>query len=281
MADAPTPSAAPAAAAPAPSASPAAAPAAPAAAPAPETLFTAAPAPSAAPAPAAASVPEWLPEKYRVMGADGALDLQASSQKLAEGYAAASKRIGTGDLPPEAPDGYKDSPVPDAFKDIPLDPQLTGPFRERAHKAGLTQAQLDFVMGEYYQLVPSLLNAQAKFSADEARAELSKVWSTTTELQGNMSAAERAVSLMPQQLQEQIKDRYATDPVFWQFAAHFGRESREDRPAAGGSAPDVTNVEALMASEAYRNAKHPDHATVSKRVRDAFERRAGTQPAVM
>jgi hypothetical protein len=224
-------------------------------------------------------VPDWLPEKYRVM-ADGKLDMAASSQKLAEGYAAAQKRIGTGDLPPENPDAYKDSPVPEAFKDVPLDPGLTKSFRERAHKAGLTQGQLDFVMGEYFELVPSLLDGQGKLSADEARAELSKVWSSPTELQSNMTAAERAVSLMPPQLQEQIRDKYGADPVFWQFAAQFGREAREDRPPAHGSSQIVTDVQALERSEAYRNPKHPDHEKVSLQVRHAYEKRVGTAPAM-
>ena len=292
----------------APAIAPASAPAAPAAsAPAasPAPGATDAAAPAAAPAPAASLFsdkpadppagaattgetkplegrPEWLPEKYAVIGADGKLDLQASSQKLAEGYAAAAKRIGTGDLPPESPDAYKDSPVPEAFKDVPLDPELTRSFRERAHKAGLTQSQLDFVMGEYFSVVPSVLNAAASLSADEARAELSKVWSSPAELQRNMTAAERAVSLMPGELQEQIRTKYGTDPVFWQFAAQFGRETREDRPAStGGSTPPATDVEAIMRSEAYRNPKHPDHQRVSLQVQEAFNKRFGTAPAVM
>ena len=216
-----------------------------------------------------------------MVGADGKLDLQASTQKLAEGYANAVKRIGSGDLPPEKPDGYKDSPVPEQFKDVPLDPELTRSFRERAHKAGLTQSQLDFVMGEYFSVVPSVLNAAAKLTADEARAELSKVWSSPTELQGNMTAAERAVAAVSPELQAQIREKYGTDPVFWQFAAQFGREVREDRPVSSqGSTPPVTDVEALMRSEAYRNAKHPDHQKVSLQVKTAFEKRVGTQPAM-
>lgn len=289
-----TPAATAPAASPAPASAPAAAPtasapaAAPTAAPAPaDSLFSKpADAPAADPgkpgdAKPTEARPDWLPEKYAVIGADGKLDLQASSQKLAEGYAAAAKRIGTGDLPPESPDAYKDSPVPEAFKDVPLDPELTRSFRERAHKAGLTQSQLDFVMGEYFSVVPSVLNAAASLSADEARAELSKVWSSPSELQRNMTAAERAVSLMPGELQEQIRTKYGTDPVFWQFAAQFGRETREDRPAStGGSTPPATDVEAVMRSEAYRNPKHPDHQRVSLQVQEAFNKRFGTAPVV-
>lgn len=284
---------APAAAAPAedPAASPAAAPVAqapaapaapaqsPAAAPATETLFTKPPA-----APPADGVkveaPDWLPEKYRVLN-DGKLDLEASGKKMSDGLAAAVKRIGSGDLPPETPDAYADSPVPDDFKDVPLDPELTRSFREGAHKAGLTQSQLDFVMGEYFKLVPSMLNASAALTADEARSQLSKVWGTPAELQSNMTAAERAVAVVPADLQEQIRTEFGTNPLFWQFAAQFGKEVGEDKPVTnGGGQQPVTDTDALMRTEAYRNAKHPDHAKVSAQVREAFERRHGTAPAM-
>lgn len=218
----------------------------------------------------------FVPEKYRVIGADGKLDLKASSQKMSEGYANAVKRIGSGDLPPENPDAYAVN-VPEEFKDIPLDEGLSKSFRDRAHKEGLTQKQFDFVMGEYFNLVPSLLNAKAKFNADEANATLSKVWGDEAAVKANKAAAEKAVGLMPPELQEQIRDQYATDPVFWQFAAHFGKEAGEDKPVippGGSSTP--TDVQALMASEAYRNPKHPDHASTSEKVRQHFEKTAGT-----
>ncbi len=281
-----------------PEAAPAPAPADPsaaanAAAPSQDSLFTqpAAAAPAAAPAPqdtppgepkpAAEGRPDWLPEKYAVLGADGKLDLAASSQKLADGYSNAVKRIGTGDLPPESPDAYKDSPIPDEFKDVPLDPELTRSFRERAHKAGLTQSQLDFVMGEYFGVVPSLLNAQASFTADQARAELSKVWSNPAELQANMTHAERAVSALPGPLAQQVREKYGTDPLFWQFAAQYGREVGEDRsPQSPGAQATATDVDALMRTDAYRNPKNPDHAKVSAQVREAFEKRFGTAPAM-
>lgn len=218
----------------------------------------------------------FLPEKYRVTGADGKLDLKASSQKLADGYANASKRIGSGDMPPEKPDAYTFT-MPEAFKDVPMDEGLSNAFRERAHAAGFTQKQYEFAMGEYFQLVPSLLNAKAKFTADQATAELSKVWGDETAVKANKAAAEKAVGLMPADLQERIKDQYATDPVFWQFAAHFGKEAGEDKslaPAGGASVP--TDVQALMASDAYRNPKNPEHAAVSEKVRQHFEKTAGT-----
>ena len=263
-APAPAPSPAPPAASPAPS--PAPAPAAPSPAPAPNTLFSPAPpAPSPSPAPSG-DAPAWLPEKYRVTGADGKLDLTASNQKLGEGYAAAVKRLGTGDLPPETPDGYKFTP-PEELKDAAPTDEMTKGFRERAHKAGLTPAQYEFFMGEYFALVPSLLDAKASHTAETARAELQKVWPAPADLSANMSNAERAVSLAPPGLQEKLREQYATDPLFWQFAAHYGKQLREDSPPSGAApASAPSDVEALMKHAAYRDPKHPEHAAISARV---------------
>lgn len=286
---APAPSPAPApAGAPAPGPSPAPAPAGadsllrpPAGTPAPPAP---APAPgqppSPAPAPGAPAEFDWLPEKYQVKGADGKLDLAASSKKLSEGYAAAAKRIGTGDLPPETPDAYTFK-VPDTLKDAPVS-EVLQPFRERAHKAGLTQAQFEFVAGEYFELVPQMLDGAAKVSADQARAELQKVWTSPGDYEQNLSAAQRAVASVPEALQGQLHEKLGTDPVFLQFAAALGREMREDRPPGGGGGDGdrAATMEQLMAHPAYRDPKHAEHKQVSERARLLAEKLHGSAPAM-
>ena len=213
-------------------------------------------------------------------GADGKLDLTASSQKLAEGYAAAAKKIGTGDVAPESPDAYQFTP-PEAYKDVPLDADLSRSFRERAHKAGLTQAQFEFVMGEYFEVVPSVLNGAAALSAEQARTELQKVWPAQADYDANMIAVQRAVNAAPPDLQAKLAEKFGTDPLFSQFAALFGKEMREDRsPPPPGSQQGGAGVEVLMTSEAYTNPKHPDHTRVSQQVQQHFARLHGTAPAM-
>lgn len=270
-------------AAPAATATPAA-PAAPAAAPAAaESLYGAAAADPADPAaPAAAPAggddpPAWLPEKFRVM-AEGKLDLSASAQKLANSYAHAEKRIGSGDLPPEAPDAYAYTP-PEEYKDLPLDAELSTAFKERAHKAGLTQSQYEMVMGEYFRIVPAMMEGRAAVSAADARAKLQEVWKDPGDYQAQMGNAQRFVTSLPEGLRAQFIGNYGTDPILAQVAAHFGREMREDRPAGGlGVQSSSGSAEQLMASEAYRNPKHVDHARVSAQVADIFRRQYGANP---
>lgn len=239
----------------------------------PGTLFS----PSHVDTSSTGEVGHWIPEKFQVRGADGSMDLAASSQKLAQSYEHAVRRIGKPDGAPESPSAYTVT-VPEHL-DIEIPEGTFAPFMERAHAAGLSQAQMDFVMSEYFDALPSFMNDAAAVKLDQAKAELAQVWSDPAEMERNMQYAERAVLAMPPDLQEDIKVRFATDPVFWRFAAHFGKEVGEDRSINGGGGQATTsNAEALMATEAYRNARHPDHAKVSAQVREAFERTAGTAP---
>lgn len=294
---APTPAPAPAATPAAPSPAPAAPAPAPAATPAPapaasQALFqvAAAPTPAApasapgaspapAPAPAADGLPEWLPEKYRVMGADGKLDMAASSQKLAEGYKHAEKRLGSGDIPPAKPEDYAVT-VPEELKDLALDDAATNAFRADAHKAGLTQAQFDLVMSKYYSMVPGLLNSAAKVGADEARTALQAVWTAPADYQANMADMQLAIHKAPAELQSKLAEKFGTDPDFIQFAAHMGKAWKEDRPAQSAATQQGGDAQTLMASEAYRNPKHPQHAAVSAQVSAAFARQYGNSPAM-
>lgn len=237
--------------------------------------------PSTSPAntPAAGAQPQiehaYIPEKFRVVGQDGKLDLQTSAQKLAESYQHAVRRIGSGDMPPAEPGQYEFQP-PEHLADLQLPDDEMQSFKEKAHELGLTQAQYQAMLGEYFDRLPQVLKAFAPLSVDDAKGQLAQVWRDPVTLQKNMANAERAVALMPQDLQGEIRKKYATDPTFWRFAAEFGRETGEDRPiSSGGSQAPIGDIESVMRSDAYRNAKHPDHARVSALVSQHFEARFG------
>jgi len=283
---APTPAPAPG---PAPSPSPAPSPApAPGPAPAPS------PAPSpdasllkpppkgdpAAPAPAPGEPPAWLakvPEKSRVLNADGKPDAEATLAKLGESYTNLEKLKGP--AVPATPSDYTFQP-PEKFKDLAFDDALSAGFRERAHKAGISQQQYEFVMGEYLELVPQVLDATLKLNADEARAALSKVWTTPTEFEAGLSNAQRAVDNAPAAIRDDVWTRFGRDPAFLQFAAAVGKEMKEDKSAqnADGGSGGPSPVDALMASKAYRDPKDPQHAAVSAQVAAHFKRVNGSAP---
>jgi hypothetical protein len=170
--------------------------------------------------------------------------------------------------------------VPEELKDLALDEEATNAFRADAHKAGLTQAQFDLVMGKYYAMVPGLLNSAAKVGAEEARTQLQAVWAAPAEYQANMAASQLAVHKAPIELQSKLAEKFGTDPDFIQFAAHMGKAFKEDRPAQSAATTQGGDAQTLMASEAYRNPRHPQHAVVSAQVNAAFQRQYGNTPAI-
>lgn len=236
---------------------------------------------AAKPGQGAGDGPAWLtkvPEKSRVLGADGKPDAEATLAKLGESYTNLEKLKGP--AVPATPSDYTFQP-PDKFKDMAFDDAMSTGFRERAHKAGISQQQYEFVMGEYLELVPQVLDATLKLTAEEARTALSKVWATPTEFEAGLSNAQRAVDNAPAAIRDDVWARFGRDPAFLQFAASMGKEMKEDKSVqnADGGSGGPSPVDALMASKAYRDPKDPAHATVSAQVQAHFKRVNGNAPA--
>jgi hypothetical protein len=248
-----------------PAAAPAAAPVAP---PVNDSLLP--PLPAATPA-APADWTAKVPEKFHVKGADGAIDLQATLLKQAESYSHLEKTRPA--APPAKPDDYTFTP-PDEFKDLKFDDALSASFREKAHKAGLTQAQYEMVLGEYIAVVPQVLDTTLKLSGEEAKAELSKVWQSPAVFEAQMNNAVRAISALPANLQQDVHARFGRDPLALQVLASFGQQTREDRAPVnpdGGAGTPMT-LEQIQAHPAYRDPKHPEHAAYSERAVAAAKR---------
>ncbi|MCZ7253157.1 hypothetical protein NK293_23265, partial [Salmonella enterica] len=87
---------------------------------------------------------------------DGSLDLEQSSRKMAEAYKHLETRMGSGDVPPKTAEEYavKLEGVEgfdwDEFK---ADPD-TQSFLKGAHAKGLTNDQVQYVIGEYMKAAP-------------------------------------------------------------------------------------------------------------------------------
>ena len=234
---------------------------------------------------------EFIPEKYHVKGEDGELDVQASAQKLAEAYGHLSKKMGGDGAPPASADAYEIT-VPDDIKgaleekgvDIKADPEIKD-FLGRAHAAGMTQAQIDVVMGEYFKLAPQIANGAAILDKRGATEQLKEVWPTDADFQRNAHLAYAATSAAIERAGVSMEEVEAAglgnNPTFLRLMAALGGEFQEDQ-APGGTVhkafgeDDITKLET---SEAYTNPKHPDHEKVSKQVRSWYERKYGTEAA--
>lgn len=265
-------------------------PAAPAAAPAPAAGAAPAPAagaaaPNALQAGAPAPTFDWMPEKYRVAAADGKLDMEASAKKLADGYANAVKRIGTGDLPPESADKYAVT-VPDEFKEaFKADDKMLAEFRSQAHAKGLTQGQFDFVLGEFFKRVPALAEQQTELARSECEAELRKSWPREDDYRGNLTAAFRAATAYGGPDAEALIADYGNDPRMVRLLAAIGKELREDSPPADSLPAAPADIDKRIAelqdaipklprADARRTAMQSEfEALMAKKVRLAKQQR--------
>lgn len=215
-----------------------------------------------------------IPEKYQVKKEDGALDIEASSLKLAEAYRALEKRIGTGDMRPNSAEEYT-IPVPDEMKGL-FDPKtdpLMSEFLKDAHEAGMTQAQIDFALGKYFELAPQLMSGVRKLSPEECTADLKQEWKTDDQYKAELGKAFKVAQAFGDKDAEAIVKEYGNDPRIIRFFARVGAEMAEDTSInPGGTQRGGQTVEGLMQSEAYTNPKHVDHARISAQVQAHFNR---------
>lgn len=228
---------------------------------------------------------DFIPEKYRVTKEDGTLDLEASSRKLAEAYGHAEKRIGSGDVPPKTAEEYTVA-VPDAFKESfnPAEDPGFKDFRAKAHAAGMTQAQMDLVMSQYFEMAPQLVAGAVMLDSQAATAELKKTWATEADFNRNVKNAYVGASALAQKAGMSIDEIMApnvlgNNVMFLKLAAAIGPEFAEDSSPVGAQQFSQEDIMALMMSEAYKDPKHPDYAKTSAKVKAYFERKHGTEAA--
>lgn len=219
-----------------------------------------------------------IPEKYQVKKEDGVLDIEASSLKLAEAYSHLEKRLGAGDVPPKSAEDYEIA-VPEAFKETfnPKEDALLSGFLNDAHAAGLTQKQMDLVMGKYFEIAPQLVAGAQKLSNDDCIAALRQEWKSDEQFNAELGKSYKALVAYAggDEDAKHLMDNYGNDPKFIRMMSRIGAELKEDSSINPGNVlPAGQSVESLMSSEAYSNARHPDHARVSKQVADFFAKQA-------
>lgn len=219
--------------------------------------------------------------------ADGTLDLDASTIKMADGLEAANKRIGTGDLPPATPEEYAPEGLPEgvSFDELKADPMYQT-FLKGAHEKGLTNAQVSYVLNEYFARAPDIAAGAAQVDVDAAAAELKKSWTTEADFKANLSHAYRATSAVAAKAGVDVAAIEASplgsNPLFLRLMASLGPEFAEDVSGGGGSlaATDFdTQLAEIRSHAGYTDARHPEHKALMQRKQALYERRYGKTPA--
>jgi hypothetical protein len=217
----------------------------------------------------AADPNDWLPEKFRVKGDGDALDITASSRKLAEAYKHAEGRLGTGDAPPKTAEEYEVKLESDVIKwdEFKAD-ETNKAFLKAAHAKGMTNAQLEFVLSEYAQRAPALAQGAAQLDTESTLATMRETWGADTDKQ--MGLAVKA-ALAAGFTNDDLGGAEFNSPALIKMAAFFGAQMGEDQPPSGGGV-SAESVEDLMRSPAYGDPKHPDYNRVNRQVQAHFER---------
>lgn len=214
--------------------------------------------------------PEAIPEKFRVKGADGELDMAATIRKVDEHRSALEKRLGTGDIRPKSPDEYK-LPDTDVFKGLKLDEAGAKAFRQEAFDMGLTPKQYEAVMGKWATLAPELVNAGQAETVDSAVAALKDTWKD--DYDANIKESFRVVSQVADKAGipfAEVEKAIGNNPVAIRLFAALGSEMQEDKTpaAANGGTGGGAQTRAEYVAEnwpAYSNPQDPKHKMVTDR----------------
>ena len=174
---------------------------------------------------------------------------------------------------PESIDGYEvnvDGFNFDEFKAI----EENQAFLERAREAGLDSKSLNFLLGEYNQLIPQLMEGNAALDNEACVAAMKETWGadTDTNFSFAQAAANNAIQngiLTPEEVNS---PEFGNNPLVLKMAAYFGQQLNEDTPPSNTQQNGAVDIQSLMSSEAYMNESHPDHKRVYAEVQKAYSK---------
>lgn len=174
---------------------------------------------------------------------------------------------------PESIDGYEVNVEGfdfDEFKAI----EENQAFLERAREAGLDNNSLNFLLGEYSQLIPQLMEANAALDNEAAVKTMGEVWGAEAEQNFGYarSAAENLESNGVLTAEEVNNPSFGNNPLVLKMAAYFGAQLNEDTPPSNTQQSGAESIQSLMQSEAYLNESHPDHKRVFNQVQNFYQK---------
>lgn len=222
---------------------------------------------------------DWLPEKFRITGEDGSIKVEDSARKLAESYTHLEKRLGAGDAPPKTVEEYAPTVEGEGFNwdEFKADPEMQG-FLKSAHAKGITNDQMSFILGEYWQRAPELVGGASELDQEAATASLKEVWKTDAEFKQNIGLAFRAFNSLAEPADKDKINEIGNNPLVIRMLAKVGAEMQEDVPVGGEiNAEEAQSIRDLMKSEAYTNPKHADHERVTSKIRAFYSRTYGNE----
>ena len=208
-----------------------------------------------------------IPDKFKVTAEDGSVDYKATVAKMNESYSYLEKKVGTGEVAPKSVDEYKLEREDFDFEEFKAD-ESNKAFLTEAHKHGITNKQLDFLLSEYDKRAVNLVSNSSQIDTDTTVQTLQSDWGDKYEANiFNAVKAARACGITDEQINNPL---IGNNVAFIKMAAYFGSQMTEDKPVSNGTPVNV-DIQSLMRSEAFFNPKHPDHKSVKAQIDSYYD----------
>lgn len=213
------------------------------------------------------SIETAIPEKFKVTAEDGSVDYKATVAKMNESYSYLEKKVGTGEVAPKSVDEYKLEREDFDFEEFKAD-ESNKEFLTEAHKHGITNKQLDFLISEYDKRAVNLVSNSSQIDTDSTVQTLQSDWGDKYEVNiFNAVKAARACGITDEQINDPL---IGNNVAFIKMASYFGSQMTEDKPVSNGTPVNV-DISSLMRSEAFFNPKHPDHKSVKAQIDSYYD----------
>ena len=208
-----------------------------------------------------------IPEKFKVTAEDGSVDYKATVAKMNESYSYLEKKVGTGEVAPKSVDEYKLEREDFDFEEFKAD-ESNKEFLTEAHKHGITNKQLDFLLSEYDKRAVDLVSNSSQIDTDTTVQTLQSDWGDKYEANiFNAVKAARACGITDEQINNPL---IGNNVAFIKMASYFGSQMTEDKPINNGTPVNV-DIQSLMRSDAFFNVKHPDHKSVKAQIDSYYD----------
>lgn len=213
------------------------------------------------------SIETAIPDKFKVVSEDGSVDYKATVAKMNESYSYLEKKVGTGEVAPKSVDEYKIEREDFDLEAFKAD-EANKAFLEEAHKHGITNKQLDFLLAEYDKRAVDLVSNSSQIDTDTTVQTLQSEWGDKYEANiFNAVKAARACGITDEQINDPL---IGNNVAFIKMAAYFGSQMTEDKPVSNGTPVNV-DITSLMRSEAFFDPKHPEHKSVKAQIDSYYD----------
>lgn len=127
------------------------------------------------------------------------------------------------------------------------------------------------MLQKYVAALPKALGVFEESAIETAQTGLSDTWKTEQELKANIANAQTAFNRFASPEDKAKIDEIGNNPIVIRLLSNIGKGLLEDQPAGQAQGIQQADVQKLMASDAYRNANHPDHKAIHARVQQYYQ----------